>query len=68
MCKNIRLVQYSIIKFENNSVNHSYRIYEISKTDNSFLGLLENNNSTISESEYKQHFFFKKVIIVDFAK
>lgn len=60
MCKNIRLVQYSIIKFENNSVNHSYRIYEISKADNSFLDLLENNDSTISESEYEKHFFSKK--------
>lgn len=68
MCKNIRVVQYSIIKYDGLIADHSFRIYEISKNDNSYLNLLEDNNPSIPEFEYQKNFFFKKTLIVDFAK
>lgn len=68
MCKNIKVVQYSIIKYDGNKSNHSFRIYEVSKDNNSFLNLLEDNNPSIPESEYRKNFFLKKTLIVDFSK
>ena len=68
MCKNVRVVQYSIIKYDGEKFNHSFRIYEVSKYDNGFLNLLENSNPSVPESEYHKNFFFKKTIIVDFSK
>lgn len=68
LCKNIRVVQYSIIKYDGEKVDHSYRIYEVSKSDNSYVRILENNNYSIPESEYQKYFFFKKPLIVDFSK
>jgi hypothetical protein len=68
MCKNIRVVQYSIITLNGQNAEHSFRIYEVSKIDNSFGRLLEDSNPHIPESEYKKKFFFKKTLIVDFSK
>ena len=68
MAKNVTCIQYSILKYENGKVKHSYRIYEVSKENNSVLELLEDNDPIINESEYEKNFFFKKKIVVDFAK
>lgn len=68
ICKNINVVQYSIIKFDGDNSNHSFRIYEVSKDNNSFLNLLEDSNPKIPESKYLKNFFFKKTLIIDFSK
>lgn len=49
-------------------IKYSYRIYEISKENNDILGLLENSDSNIPESEYEKNFLFKKKIVVDFGR
>ncbi len=68
MTKSINTVQYSIIKFNKNELMHYFRIYEVSKKDHSFLKLLEKFDNGIPESEWQEHFFLAKTIIVDFAK
>lgn len=68
ICKNINVIQYSIIKYNKQNLQHDYRIYEISKTDSSFLRLLENTNKDISEEEYNENFVLEKTIIIDSSK
>ena len=57
-----------IIKYNKQNLQHDYRIYEISKTDSSFLRLLENTNKDISEEEYNENFVLEKTIIIDSSK
>ena len=68
ICKNVRVVQYSIIKYDGKKSNHSFRIYEVSKEDDSYLNLLEDSNPSVPDSEYQENFFFKKTLIIDFSK
>lgn len=68
MCKNIKAVQYSIIKYDGNTLKHDYRIYEVSKDDSSFIGLIENSNTLISDEFYNQNFFINKTMIIDYSK
>ena len=68
MAKNVTCVQYSILKYENGSLNHSYKIYQVSKENNNILELLEDSDPNVPELEYYNNFFFKKKIIVNFAK
>ncbi len=68
MCKNIKVVQYSIVKYDGEKLQQDYRIYEISRDSANVLELLENSNQYISEEDYKRNFFFKKIIIIDTSK
>lgn len=68
MCKNIKTIQYSIVKYDGKNLKHSYRIYEVSRDDSSFGKLLENNNPSIPEKEYSENFFLQKTTIIDYSK
>ncbi|MGM8361485.1 hypothetical protein ACSV4D_06185 [Flavobacterium sp. ARAG 55.4] len=68
ICKNIIVVQYSIIKYDKQNLHHDYRIYEISKSDSSFSRLLENTNKEITDEVYKENFLLEKTIIIDSSK
>lgn len=68
MCKNIKVIQYSIVKYDGVRLQHDYRIYEVSRDNASFLGLLENSNAHITEEEYEKNFFLAKTIIIDSSK
>lgn len=68
MCKNIKVIQYSIVKYVEKKLQYNYRVYEVSRDDASFLKLLENSNPQISEEEYKKNFFLEKTVIIDYSK
>jgi len=68
ICKNIKVIQYSIIKYDGEKLQHDYRIYEVSRDNASFLGLLENSNPHIAEEEYEKNFILAKTIIIDSSK
>lgn len=68
ICKNIKVIQYSIVKYDGQKLQHDYRIYEVSRDNASFLGLLENSNPHVTEAEYENNFFLAKIIIIDSSK
>jgi hypothetical protein len=67
LSKHLTAIQYSVLAIDSTgAVGYYYRIYEISKKDNSFVRLLEevNPDNIVPESIWEQNFFFKKVILV----
>jgi hypothetical protein len=72
LSKHLRAVQYSVLVYDSkqNAVGLYYRIYAISKKDNSFGDLLAevNPNNVVPEEIWQQNFHFKKTIITDHTK
>lgn len=68
MSKHLTCIQYSIISYSGNILIHSYRLYKISDDGLHIEKILYSSNSDILESQYKEHFFMDKVLIVDYSK